>query len=301
MPVNNKSKKKKTFPQKKIPDTSTKSPEVSDTDETPPSTATPARAKSTIDANILEEINNLLEIQNDKLYKKLSNEISDIKKYIDNEISKVMDIAQAAYDLAAKHADKIELLESQNARLKTQLHEVRTVEFDAVAEQIEERTNRTLRKTLVFTGIPEGNEPSWKETESLLAKTIADTCDIELTDAAAMIERCHRSAPSKRKNAGPRPIFAACYDWKDTELLKDGFRKQNMTARATIYCNQKYGPLTTARRNMALQTRKTLKADNKIVSAFIKYPAQLMVKTEHGKDVKYHLHKDFSKEKVTLK
>lgn len=74
-----------------------------------------------------------------------------------------------------------------------------------------------------------------------------------------------------------------------------------MTAGSKLYCNQKYGPLTTARRNMALQLRKQLKSDNKIVSAFVKFPAQLMVKTEQGRDIKYHMHTDFSKEKVTFK
>lgn len=218
----NTKKKKKTFPEKKIP--STTASISSDTDEVPPSTSEPLTIN--IDETALQQINKIIADQHEKLYNKLSNEIKSVKQYIDTEINKVKDIAQAAFDLATKNADTIELLTSENVRLKTQLVEVRTTEFNAVAEQIEERTNRTLRKTLVFSGIPEGNEPSWKETESILAKSIADTCDIELSAAADMIERSHRSNPSSRKNAGPRPIFAAFYDWKDTEVVKEAFRKK---------------------------------------------------------------------------
>ena len=63
-----------------------------------------------------------------------------------------------------------------------------------------------------------------------------------------------------------------------------------------MYCEYKFGPLTTRRRSMALQERKGLKAEGKITSGYIAYPAKLMVKLR-GED-QYKLHKDFSKAKV---
>ena len=53
-----------------------------------------------------------------------------------------------------------------------------------VVEYCEERTNRQLRKTIVFKGIPEKppgengrNEERWEETAELLAQHIADICE----------------------------------------------------------------------------------------------------------------------------
>ena len=62
-----------------------------------------------------------------------------------------------------------------------------------------------------------------------------------------------------------------------------------------VYCEQKYGTITTARRNEALITRKTLKANGEITSAYVAYPAKLMVKYPGQKrDDKFTLHQDFS-------
>ena len=63
----------------------------------------------------------------------------------------------------------------------------------AVEEKLEERTNRQLRKTLVFRGIKqEAAERSWKDCEEVLAKEIASTLEIDCKDARNMIDRCHR-------------------------------------------------------------------------------------------------------------
>jgi len=47
---------------------------------------------------------------------------------------------------------------------------------------------------------------------------------------------------------------------------------------------------------MALEERRGLKAEGKITSGYIAYPAKLMVKLR-GED-QYKLHKDFSKVKI---
>ena len=67
-----------------------------------------------------------------------------------------------------------------------------------------------------------------------------------------------------------------------------------------IYAEQKFGPKTTLRRNMALVMRKQLKNDNGILNGYVAYPARLMVKTSAIKGAKYVCKQDFSKEEVAF-
>ena len=60
----------------------------------------------------------------------------------------------------------------------------------------------------------------------------------------------------------------------------------------------KYGPMTTKRRSLAFQERRKLINSKEAISAYVAYPARLMIKTmQNGK---YTLAKDFSKVKVDL-
>ena len=68
-----------------------------------------------------------------------------------------------------------------------------------------------------------------------------------------------------------------------------------------VYFEHKFGGLTTSRRNLALAARKQLKADNKITSGYVAFPARLMIKTSTNRNEKYHLHKDFSNEEIVFK
>jgi len=143
---------------------------------------------------------------------------------------------------------------------------------------------------------PKKQSEAWAETEKLVAKQISDICDIHLDDAADMLERVHRSAPNPNyKGTGPRPIYAALYDWKDGEFIIDELRKNNIKNKSPISCEQKYGPLTTQRRNLALAERKVLKDKGEICAGYIAFPAKLMVKTSFRKGSKYFMIKDFSK------
>ena len=59
-----------------------------------------------------------------------------------------------------------------------------------------------------------------------------------------------------------------------------------------------YGPLTRARKDLAVKERKWLKENNKIISAYVNSPAKLMTKSK--KDGKYECLKDFSVVEVKL-
>ena len=125
---------------------------------------------------------------------------------------------------------------------------------------------------------------------------MAETLNTSPDEARNMVERCHRAAANpKYKGNAPRPIFAAFMDWRDSELTKDSFRKNN----ADVFVEQKVGPRTTARRNMALKERKRLKDNKTILNGYVSHPARLMVNT-NARAAKYTLWKDYSNEPVNF-
>ena len=109
-----------------------------------------------------------------------------------------------------------------------------------VEEQIEDRTNRQLRKTLVFQDIVEApDEKTWKDTKEVLADRIGKALNISHEKANSIIDRCHRGGNKKfylEKNKC-RPTFAAMHKWDDCEDICQ-------VSRRTKHFNSdyKYGP-----------------------------------------------------------
>ena len=213
-----------------------------------------------------------------------------------------------------KTKTEVSVLKGENKRLKEKVNNVSSNQH-SLEERIEDRTNRQLRKTLVFRGIPEqpstatdGAETathkteSWQETKDLLADQISEICALPKPDAAAMLERAHRSAPNPRyKGTASRPIYVALFDWNQSQLCIEKFRQHNITNKnSKISCEQKYGPITTQRRNQAMMMRKELKDSGEIVAGYVAFPARLMAKTSHREGSKYTMVRDFSREPVTL-
>ena len=163
---------------------------------------------------------------------------------------------------------------------------------EKVEENIEEMTNRQLRKTLVFYGVPETNEEKdWKATDSLLSKKLSDVLEVDISTAENMIDRCHRGG--KKVQGKPRRIFAAMKNWKDCETIIKSFRQK----RAGIV-DHKFGPLTTRRRQLALKKRYELKNSGQSVSGFLAYPARLMGRKDANSG--YELIEDFSKTRIVF-
>ena len=183
------------------------------------------------------------------------------------------------------------LSEKQSMRTEDVLSHSEVVKrMVAVEEKLEERTNRQLRKTLVFRGIKqEAAERSWKDCEEVLAKEIASTLEIDCKDARNMIDRCHRGGNPEyfKKQNKARPIYAALHEWKVCEdIIYQARRKR------TIFVDYKYGPMTTRRRNLALKRRRELLNSGAITQGHVAYPARLMGK---GKDdLKYREIENFS-------
>ena len=166
-----------------------------------------------------------------------------------------------------------------------------------VEERLEERTNRQLRQTLVFTGIPEEKNESWDDTFDLLARTISKNLGISFNKAGNMLNRVHRGRPTDNLNK-PRPIYAALYRWSDCEDILEEFRSLNISRKSSIRASYKYGPRTTQRRNLALMERKNLKDTGVISSGYLQYPAKLFGKVVGSQ--KYTLIKDFSNHEITF-
>ena len=84
------------------------------------------------------------------------------------------------------------------------------------------------------------------------------------------------------------------FSWEDCEEIVTPFRTKNVEDKNFgVYASYKYGQLTTKCQNLALKRRSELKKEGKIISGYIKYPAQLMLKS--STDGQYKLIEDFSK------
>ena len=166
-----------------------------------------------------------------------------------------------------------------------------------IEERVEERTNRQLRQTLVFRGIPEKGNESWEDTFEIVSRNISKNLGISVSKAEDMLNRVHRGRSAD--NNKPRPIYAALYRWNDCEQISDKFRDLNIRKQSSIRVSYMFGPRTTQRRNMALMERKKLKDSGAIISGYLQYPAKLFGKVPNSDE--YILIKDFSNEEVAFK
>ena len=216
--------------------------------------------------------------------------------------SKVSEKVTNATDRIAKlerHLQHLEQVEFPEAIRKLQM------ENESLKEALESRTNRQLRRTLIFKNVPERkDDESYAEVKTLLAEIISTNTDITNEEALAGIERAHREAKRDGSSReGKRKIYVAFLNWELPQQILDEFRKKNIADRSfKIYVDQMYGPMTTQRRNMAFEMRKSLKEAGSIVSGFVNFPAKLMVNfpgdvDRNGRKI-YREHKNFSDEKV---
>ena len=254
-----------------------------------------------------EENNNVLLDKIGTLNARIDNfetQVNEISEAQDELVKSVDDYKVSNTNNIQLLVDRITLLEGKVATLEPLTEKVKNL-----TELCEERTNRQLRETLVFRNVPEvNNDESYADTKDLLAKLISDHCDnISYEEAYGEIKRAHRE--TKRRNnenhyrAGKRLIFAAFHSWDLCRQIIETFRLKCIREPAfVIAADQKYGPLTSRRRSLALKKRKELKDNGDISGGYINFPAKLMVNVNGqvdnlGKKI-YSLHTDFSKHDV---
>ena len=222
-----------------------------------------------------------------------------------------LDATQKNFDVRTnqKIGELLKRIEDLEAKVKA-LDDV-PKDIKQLSEDIESRTNRQLRETLVFKNIPEtaGRDESYKDTKDLLATTISETCDgISKEFALSQIKRAHRESGHRRDDddehprAGKKIIYAAFHSWDLCQTIIETFREKCIAEQDfNISADQKYGPKTNRRRQLAFQLRKQLKQDGAITSGFVDFPARLMVNYPGeviGRKKVYRLHTNFSKQDV---
>ena len=210
---------------------------------------------------------------------------------------KLMEAVTELTNQTKQLTDRVESLEKQitNPTERPSIFIDLEKRINEIKERLEERTNRQLRKTLVFRGIKEGDdEKRWADTEKVLSGIISKKLSVSEAEASAMIDRCHRGGNPRYyvEKKKTRPIYAAMHSWKQCEEIIWNARKKR-----DILVDYKFGPLTTARRNMALQRRRELLDSGEILKGHVAYPARLMgMKNNNSK--KYICIEDFSKAAV---
>ena len=243
---------------------------------------------------------------------KLEQSIQQTDRSVHDLVVQVEDGEEGQNQKIAALTKRVDELEEKLAALENAPEQI-----NELAEAIESRTNRQLRETLVFKNILE-EEPEvsggllaqYTETKKLLAAVISKHCPgISYEVAYSQIKRAHRERKrddvDERSRAGKRLIFAAFHSWDMCQEILDAFRLLNIKDRNfKISAEQKYGRLTSKRRQLAFKLRKELKDTGVISSGYVDFPARLIVNMTGelnlaGKKV-YRLHKNFSKVPISF-
>ena len=223
----------------------------------------------------------------DSKYENFNSELQDVKNMADRNANEILRLNQSITTIVGINKDQAKQISDLN-------------------ERVEKRTNRQMRNTLIFKGIPKipseekKGQEAWQYTRQALVSAISSHIDdLDETRATRCIERVHRGKPNEH---GKQAIYAKIFDWNICEKLKHDFRSINIADNSVkIYCEQMFGPLTSARRNHALSVRKQLKEEGKIYSGFVVYPAKLLVKVTRDPKGSYIEHEDYSKMEVNFK
>ena len=220
-------------------------------------------------------------------------ETKNISEIVHTKTKTFEDAIQSIDDRIGDIEDKVKLDDSKFRKI-SDLNNSLLKKIKDIEKKLEDQVNRSCRKTLIIKNVKEGDE-TWADSKQLVAKTLNEICHVQL-DGEENIERAHRG--KKRKDSSkPRDIHAAFYDWNDVNMVLEGYRKHGLSNKAQVYVEQRYGPDTTWRRNKAMMLRRELIEERKIKSAYVAFPAKLMVKKRD--EDKYTLYKDFSNIEIT--
>lgn len=230
--------------------------------------------KSLLDKKF-SEVNNKLDL--------IVDELDDLK----NHLKQTEEKADKALSLAEKNIERIdtnaEHIETLKDKLKTAL------------DTIDDLQNRSLRKTLIFKNIQKVNEnENWQDVKNLLASQLASIMKITVEEAYKNIERAHRGKinvnDSQNKKKVPT-IIAKFHNWEFSEQVKSTIISANRQKNSDILVSQMYSPNVTEKRNEAMKLRRELISKDGQLKAYVRFPADLMVK--YPDDKNYRKYKSF--------
>ena len=255
-----------------------------------------------IKANIEQNLKSVIDKKFSAIFKKLdevrnlANETSKSTKWCEDQIETIKETHTD--ELASMNKQLDDLTEKHD--LLSKALDTSSVRACVLERKLEDQINRSSRNSLVFKGIRENDKESWLDTQKTLSKVISETADdVTRDEAFDMIERCHRNPhPPTRVKQGKRDINVLFRSWDDSQYVLKQFRMACIRGESNgVSADQKFGVVTTARRNHALHIRKELKSAGTIAHGYVAYPAKLLVKYRSS-DAKFHLHEDFSQMEV---
>ena len=179
--------------------------------------------------------------------------------------------------------------EAGNARIEIEaLKSTNTMQarlIEVLENKLDDVQGRTRRKTLIFRGVPEGEEggTTWQHCKMFIAELLSSHFDLDDAD----IERAHRS-PTVRDSSrsSPRPIMVAFLRWEQANkvlqtagrVLKNKPYKDLNGNEINIYVEQFYSPKFTELRSKALKIRRQVKDEHPDWIVLMRYPAKLFIK-----------------------
>ena len=225
----------------------------------------------------------------DEMFEKITNTLGVIETRLNQQDDYITRVTNRVEKLEEKvdlhivdYKQSHDLLVQRVADLEKELKAVESVPNNVkdIKENMEERTNRQLRETLIFKNVPEQEKETYDQTREVLAQLISTHTNIEYDTAFQNISRCHREKPDKNdgKRNGKRHIYAKFQNWYMCQDILDSFKQKCINDNNFCYAvDQMYGPMTTKRRGLAFLKRKQLKEQNTITGGYVDYPARLFV------------------------
>ena len=245
---------------------------------------------------LLKEENQKLEnSMTEKLSAKLSDEIADLKKTLDEQtatFNKRLTSTEKDLNEIKTSLDYIYTDNEKNIRNIADLtNQVDQLKMDntELKDQIDDQINRNMRCNLVFYNVPETEGKEFDSTKLLLEKIIEENLKEKTFDGA--IVRAHRGKSSNFQKGRPRAIICKLNRDDTADEIEYKFANLGMQRINNVRCSKQFSPDVQRRRNEALLERKTLKEAKSIEKAYIKYPATLMVKKPNTAG--YVKHKSF--------
>ena len=163
---------------------------------------------------------------------------------------------------------------SQNSHLNSLEKQVKDLK-----EALDDQVNRNCRQTMVFWGVPENQG---ENTTTVLADVLAKATKTKRPTVLQYLDRVHRGKLSEKYPNNPRPIYAKFTTWKHAQNYNQNLIKYNQNIKnddeRKVFVDQLYSNEISKRRKIAREEIKTLKAQEKNLKCFIKYPAKVMVK-----------------------